>query len=153
MNFSFIKILILFFACCMNFNTWSQQKEFGWLLGTWQLKDKQVFEHWSLDHDNQTIHGISYRIKNTADTVVTEEITLKLEQGAFYYVPDVIGNQGPVAFRITQYDKTMFVAENMKHDFPKIIRYKLVRKDNHDINEASIEGNGKVISYTFVRLN
>jgi len=77
---------------------------------------------------------------------------LKAEGNIYYYIPDVAGDQGPVRFKITQHDNTMFVAENSQHDFPKIIRYKLVKENGQDVNEASIEGDGKVISYTFVRL-
>ncbi|MFD1002539.1 hypothetical protein ACFQ21_24655 [Ohtaekwangia kribbensis] len=130
----------------------AQQKEFGWLVGTWKLKDKNAFEHWVYREKENVLYGISYRIKNTADTVVTEEITLKFQDNSFYYIPDVAGVQGPVPFKITQYTAVTFTAENPAHDFPKIIRYKFIQQGGEDINEASIEGNGKVISYTFVRV-
>ena len=32
------------------------------------------------------------------------------------------------------------------------VRYKFIQQGGEDINEASIEGDGKVISYTFVRV-
>lgn len=130
----------------------AQQKEFGWLVGTWKLKDKNAFEHWVYREKENALYGISYRIKNTADTVVTEEITLKFQDNSFYYIPDVAGAQGPVPFKITKYTTATFTAENSEHDFPKIIRYKFIQQGGQDINEASIEGNGKVISYTFVRV-
>jgi hypothetical protein len=130
----------------------AQQKEFGWLVGTWKLKDKNAFEHWVYREKENALYGISYRIKNTADTVITEEITLKFQDDSFYYIPDVAGAQGSVPFKITMYTATTFTAENPAHDFPKIIRYKFIQQGGQDINEASIEGNGKVISYTFVRV-
>lgn len=130
----------------------AQQKEFGWLAGTWRLKDKNAFERWVYREKENVLYGISYRIKNTADTVVTEEITLKLQGNSFYYIPDVAGAQGPVPFKITKYTATTFTAENPEHDFPKIIRYNFIQQGGQDINEASIEGDGKVISYTFVRV-
>lgn len=130
----------------------AQQKEFAWLIGTWKLKDKNVFEHWVYSEKENALYGISYRVKNTADTVVTEEITLKFQNDSFYYIPDVAGAQGPVPFKITKYTATTFTAENPTHDFPKIIRYKFIQQGGQDINEASIEGNGKVIVYTFVRV-
>jgi hypothetical protein len=130
----------------------AQQREFGWLVGTWKLKDKNAFEHWVYNEKENALYGISYRIKNTADTVVTEEIRLKFQDGSFYYIPDVAGAQGPVPFKITKYTAATFTAENPAHDFPKIIRYKFVQQEGRDINEASIEGDGKIISYTFVRV-
>jgi hypothetical protein len=130
----------------------AQQKEFGWLVGTWKLKDKNAFEHWVYREKENALYGISYQIKNPTDTVVTEEITLKFQNNSFYYIPDVAGAQEPVPFEITKYTSSAFTAENPAHDFPKIIRYRFIQQGGQDINEASIEGNGKVISYTFVRV-
>ena len=146
---------IFFLAIAISLTTvqlFAQQKEFGWLVGTWKLKDKNAFEHWVYHEKENVLYGISYRIKNTADTVATEEITLKFQDNSFYYIPDVAGAQGPVPFKITKYTAATFTAENPAHDFPKIIRYKFIQQGGEDINEASIEGSGKVISYTFVRV-
>ena len=49
-------------------------------------------------------------------------------------------------------DERSFVAENPEHDFPKLIRYKLLKKRDGEFLEAVIEGNGKVIPYRFQRL-
>lgn len=149
-----MKTILLFLAgIALSANQlFAQQKEFGWLVGTWKLKDKNAFEDWVYNEKENALYGISYRIKSTADTVVTEEITLKFQDNSFYYIPDVAGAQGAVPFRITKYTTTTFTAENPKHDFPKIIRYKFIQQGGEDINEASIEGDGKVISYTFVRV-
>jgi hypothetical protein len=151
--FNGMKPTILIFAISLTATQlFAQQKEFGWLVGTWKLKDKNAFEHWIYREKENALYGISYKIKNTSDTVVTEEITLKFQNNSFYYIPDVAGVQGAVPFKITKYTSAAFTAENPAHDFPKIIRYRFIQQDGQDINEASIEGNGKVISYTFVRV-
>lgn len=129
----------------------AQQKEFGWLVGTWKLNDKKVYEHWKIGNDGKTLEGISYTIKSM-DTTIMEQILLSYEGGSFHYKPDVAGNQATVDFKISKLTSDSFVAENQFHDFPKIIRYQLVRKDDKDFIEASIEGNGKVIPYRFERL-
>jgi hypothetical protein len=129
----------------------AQQKEFSWLIGKWKLADKNIYEIWKLGEDAKSLEGVSFRIKN-ADTTVTEQIKIVFKNGAFHYVPDVAGDQGAVDFKISRHTSDSFVAENPQHDFPKIIRYKLIRKDNADFIEASIEGNGKVIPYSFERL-
>ena len=129
----------------------AQHKEFHWLVGTWKMKDRAIVEQWSIAKDGKTLDGISYRVKGS-DTTVTEEIKLLKKDDAFYYVPDVAGDQGSVDFKITHQDAASFVAENPDHDFPKLIRYTFVRSDAHDTIEATIEGNGKVIHYTFVRV-
>jgi hypothetical protein len=115
------------------------------------LKDKNVFEDWKVDVDGKTLYGSSYRIQNS-DTIAMEDIRFTYAANRFHYIPDLAGAQGPVDFTVTSHDLYGFVAENPQHDFPKLIRYKLVRKDNRDRIEASIEGDGKIISYLYERV-
>ncbi|PZR41534.1 MAG: hypothetical protein DI538_00940 [Azospira oryzae] len=127
----------------------AQVNEFGWLQGTWKMKNKETYEVWKTGNDQKILEGISYRIKG-ADTVVSETLKIKQQNGIFYYVPDVAGDQPEVYFKITRYDANGFTAENPEHDFPKIIRYQL--QSPHSIN-AAIEGDGKLISFVFDRIN
>lgn len=129
-------------------------KDFQWLIGTWKIldtnPDKNSYEVWK-DAGRNTLAGISYNVKN-ADTLVTEEIKLLRKGGSVYYTPDVAGPQEEVEFKITSYDANGFVAENPAHDFPKKIRYHRVTKQAEERLEATIEGGGKSIYYTFVRV-
>jgi len=129
----------------------AQQKEFGWLVGKWKLTEKNVFEEWKISSDKKTLEGLSYRIKE-GDTTLMEKLLIKFEQPYFFYISDVAENPAPVKFKITQYNADKFLAENPDHDFPKAIRYKLIHKDNQDFIEASIEGDGKVIPYNFIKV-
>jgi hypothetical protein len=129
----------------------AQQKEFNWLLGTWKLKDKNVYERWTLADDRKSLEGISYRIKES-DTVVMEKIRFTFDGTSYHYRPDVAGPQSEVDFTITSFTSSAFVAENPQHDFPKLIRYNFIRKDERDCIDAAIEGNGKVIPYNFERV-
>lgn len=131
--------------------TQAQKKEFGWLIGTWKLKDKTIHETWSLGEDGKSLNGISMKVNGTEATVL-EEIKLIFSGNSFYYIPDVAGDQDPVDFHITSFDETGFVAENPNHDFPKLIRYKLIKRDDREFLEAAIEGDGKVIPYTFEKI-
>jgi hypothetical protein len=126
-------------------------QHFDWLIGTWKLKDKPSYEIWQKVEDGSLI-GRSFTIKN-GDTVITERIQLKYINKAYHYIPDVAENNAPVEFKITSYNDRSFKAENPEHDFPKVIKYTIVRKGDEQIMlEASIEGNGKVIPYSFVKL-
>ena len=129
----------------------AQQKEFSWLIGTWKLKDKNVFETWKNNADGKTLEGYSFRIKE-GDTLGMEKIRFTYDGAAYHYMPDVAGPQGEVDFKITKYDVNSFVAENPQHDFPKIIRYNFIRRNNADYIEAAIEGNGKIIPYNYERV-
>ncbi|HZX73978.1 MAG TPA: DUF6265 family protein [Cyclobacteriaceae bacterium] len=135
----------LLFTPLMGF---SQVKEFGWLVGTWKTTGKETYEVWKISKDKKTLQGISFRVKG-ADSVVTERVKIKREKDSFYYVPDVAGNQTEVNFKITKQSIDGFTAENFQHDFPKIIRYQ--RQANGSL-KAEIEGNGKVIPYSFDRV-
>lgn len=148
-----MKKSILFFTVnmVMALTTQSQQKEFAWLKGTWKLKDKSIYESWNVSSDGKTLEGSSFRIKGT-DTVAMEQIRFTHDKEGFHYIPDVPGDQPPVDFKVTQHNAESFVAENPQHDFPKLIRYRYIRKDSKDFIEAAIEGDGKVIPYFFERV-
>jgi len=144
---------LIFFTCSLTQVT-AQQNEFSWLVGHWELqhKNKVVFEDWSVAADQQTLHGISYQV-NGPDTVVTEKIKIVWQGDSYYYVPDVAGDQDAVLFKIVNHDVKSFTAENLEHDFPTLIRYHFSRRENSDWLLATIEGHGKKISYTFVRVD
>src|SRR5258708_4603008 len=139
----YIPIISLLFVTA---NIFAQQKEFGWLIGTWQETGKQSFEVWRIEGD--FLSAESYSLKDDAKKV-TEEIKLIKKGNDFYYVPDVAGPQGPVEFKITSYGKGNFIAENQAHDFPKKISYEKI-DDSH--LKATIGDASKTISYTFVKI-
>ncbi|MBI3482493.1 MAG: hypothetical protein HY015_05890, partial [Bacteroidetes bacterium] len=65
-----------------------RQKEFSWLVGTWQEEGKQSFEVWKWD-DN-FLSAESYKMKE-GSKIITEEIKLIKKGNEFYYVTDVAG--------------------------------------------------------------
>ena len=146
-----MKISLAFLLTFVLFTSSAQKKEFGWLIGKWKLQNKDIFETWELDKDGKTLNSVSFQMKgNTAE--VMEEVKLVRSGEAFFYIPDVAGDQDPVEFQLTTFTEDSFVAENPKHDFPKLIRYKFVKKDGKEYIEAAIEGDGKVIPYYFERV-
>jgi hypothetical protein len=128
-----------------------QIQSFEWLIGTWKSPASAAYERWEKAPDGEHLLGKAFLLEGP-DTTVTETITLKHANGSFHYIPDVAGGQPPVDFRITTTNGHSFVAENPQHDFPKTIRYRLVRREGRDILEAQIEGNGKVTAYTFEKV-
>jgi hypothetical protein len=138
-----VRIFLLLLACPLVGFT---QADFSWLEGSWKLQGKNVYEIW--EKKEGVLKGKSFKVSAT-DTTLLEKITLRERNGVFYYVPDVKENNGEVEFKMTSITADGFVAENPAHDFPKLIRYTIVRKENTQTINASIEGNGKVIRYTF----
>ncbi|HEY0652666.1 MAG TPA: hypothetical protein VGD65_06040 [Chryseosolibacter sp.] len=128
-----------------------QKKEFGWIIGTWKLKEKDIVEIWNVSEDGKSLNGFSMKMTG-AESTLLEETKLIFSGNSFYYIADVAGDQDPVDFPISSYDEVSFVAENPSHDFPKVIRYRLIKKDGKEFIEASIEGDGKVIPYHFEKI-
>lgn len=143
--------LLILVGCLNGFSVAAQQSEFSWLVGTWKLKDKNVFETWTKDKDGKTLVGNSFRVSGN-DTVKLEQVRITFSNDRFHYIPDVAGDQPAVDFAFKSYDSNGFVAENLQHDFPKTIRYRFIKAGNTARIEAAIEGNGKVIPYHFERL-
>jgi hypothetical protein len=131
--------------------SYSQKKEFGWLIGTWRMKDKNIVESWTVDNDGKSLKGVSIKVVGSSSTVL-EETKLIFSGNSFFYIPDVAGEQDPVEFHISFFNENSFVAENPKHDFPKVIRYRHVIKDDKEFIEAAIEGDGKSIPYSFEKI-
>ena len=121
----------------------AQQKEFGWLVGTWQETGKSNFEVWALS-DNE-LRAESYELRPDGSKKVSERIRLIRKGSDFLYVPDVPHNKGPVEFKITSFDASGFVAENPEHDFPKKITYQI---DGMKM-QATISHGSKTYSYFF----
>lgn len=147
-----MKILLAIVFCIIFSNfVLAQHKEFKWLIGKWKLENKNEFEVWTLNDASGDLIGKAFRVDG-ADTTITEAVSITYWDKGFHYIPDVAGEQQAIDFRITSIDERSFVAENPEHDFPKLIRYKLVQMNDGEFIEAAIEGNGKVIPYRFQRL-
>lgn len=142
--------IIAFLLSCAG-NVLAQHNDFAWLVGTWKLKDKPIIETWTVDADGKTLNGISMKVEGSQSTVL-EETRIIFSGNSYYYIADVAGEQDPVDFGFTHHDSTSFVAENPKHDFPKVIRYTFVRREGKDYIEASVSGGDKSIPYVFERV-
>jgi hypothetical protein len=129
----------------------AQHKEFSWLKGSWKIANKNMFETWEVAADGKTLNGSSYKI-SASDTTMLERTKIAFKGNSLFYIADVAGNNAPVEFAITWFNDVSFVAENPRHDFPKLIRYKLVDSNGKQFIHAAIEGDGKVIPYIFEKV-
>jgi uncharacterized protein YciI len=106
----------------------SQLKFPEFLQGTWQVENKEQFEHW--DILNQThLKGYSYH-KTNSEFIVEEYIEIKKINTKIIYTAHVINqNNGKgVDFKLTQADSS-YVFENKQHYFPKKLIYKKINAD------------------------
>lgn len=101
-------------------------KKLDVLKGTWQLEGKQVFETWEQDHNNK-LKGSSYKIKD-GNKYVTETLLIEQQNTTIVYVATVHNqNEGKgISFILNSNEKDIFSFENLEHDFPKKIQYKII---------------------------
>lgn len=105
---------------------------FTWLSGSWEMKenDGTVTEEWKQVNDS-LMEGQSDFIKG--DSVIPFETIRLYRKGLdFLYEAKAAGQNGeqPVAFKITSFTDSSFIAENPSHDFPKKITYLLITNDS-----------------------
>jgi hypothetical protein len=147
-----VKTILCVVACVAGLERGlAQQNDLDWLVGTWKLEGKNVYEIWSRSKAGSTLTGHSFHLQAN-DTVSDERITIRSYNGVYHYIPDVSGDQPAVDFTITHVDNSSFIAENPQHDFPKVIRYKYIQDETGQRLHATIEGDGKTIPYRFKKL-
>ena len=122
---------------------------FKWLQGSWKETYTGDIEQWVFT--DSVARGSSYSANEQGRLNLTETIDLVNKDGACYYIPTVLNQNGakPVEFKIVSFTETSFVAENPSHDFPQRIVYKL---KNPNTLSAYIEGkhDGKRLRIPFL---
>lgn len=153
--------LVLLVIFCISINSCQKDystKEVDWLLGTWenQTEDGTFTETW-IKTKNETKEELTYDrleakstlIKNS-DTLFYEEVILFKMDKWIYSVMASAQNEGKATlFTATLIGKNELVFENIEHDFPKKITYKLVNKDSLF---AEISGDGNRQGFPFKRV-
>lgn len=106
-----------------------------------QTKRGTTYESWVKINDS-VLAGKSYRLINTMDTLLLEEVQLVRKGSTIFYIPVVQGQNDllPVSFKLISTEKDVFVFDNPEHDFPQKINYELPKNDNL---HAWIEGMDK----------
>ncbi len=93
-----------------------------WLVGKWQLQNKNGAEVWQAINNTQFI-GEGFIIRD-GKMESTEKMKLIEKDSKLFFVADVPHNQKEILFEIIKWNKNGFTAENLQHDFPKKIIYK-----------------------------
>ena len=129
----FLLSVLLFVACKDDAGKKIETVDsFSWMNGYWEMKEKDgiVTEQWKRVNDS-LMEGKSDFVKG--DSVIPFETIRMFRSGSdFYYEAKAAGqnNEQPVAFKLTSFSDTGFVAENPQHDFPRRISYTLVNEDS-----------------------
>ncbi len=102
--------------------------DFNKLIGNWKLNTEfEAYEVWNKVNDS-TYNSASLIILAANDTTVPEYVTLNKINNKWLYTVVVTeqNNGSPVAFQCTQSTQDSVIFENKKHDFPQLIKYKMI---------------------------
>jgi len=102
--------------------TFAQSGFPDFLQGTWQVENKESFEHWDRLNEN-SLKGFSYQLKD-GQMLISEYLDIARTNKQITYTATVLSqNKGMgISFKQTKTDST-FTFENPRHEFPKKIVY------------------------------
>jgi len=135
-------LLILTLNGCQNTNTKKieQLAMAEVMVGVWNQNETNSFEIWWKNENNEYV-GKVINVTD-GDTMLLENVAI-LKQGNEIYYQATVANQNeqkPVQFLLTASQPDLLIFENPDHDFPNIIRYELIDKDEM---RAIINGKGE----------
>ena len=134
----FILTLFIILQSCVPQN---QVARVEFLLGTWQVEGKQTYESWTKVAG--TLIGESYKIIQ-GNKKVTEEMEIKFADNKVVYTATVLNqNDGrSIPFVLNTAEKETFSFENLQHDFPSKIQYKVLSNTGLRVSVLGRDGTG-----------
>lgn len=128
---------------------------FHWLLGDWQMERKSgvMTESWGRVNDS-SFEGKSYMTSKEGVQKVLEEMQLICRQKTYYFISAVPGQNKelPVSFTVNDFSDKHFLAENPAHDFPRRIKYELIKQDSlHAWIDGGLSNTEQRVDFYFSR--
>lgn len=128
--------------------TASTVKDVAWLAGCWELTrgNRHVTEQWTRA-DGGTMLGLSRTISN-GRTVEYEFIVIRESGGQLEYVAKP-SRQPEAVFTSVRIAADEVIFENLQHDFPTRIHYRLRPEGLHATIEGTVKGSRRAIEFPF----
>lgn len=131
-----MKNLIFILLGIFTLNSCQEEKlsQFNFLVGTWQVEGKANFEKWEASAEG-SYEAHTYKLMEGIE-VVLERISLTEKNGKIYYtalVPDQ-NNGANIDFILNESEETCYSFENLNHDFPNKIQYKVLSQTQIEIS-------------------
>lgn len=118
-----------------------------WITGAWMAQDGEntIEERW-LGPYGDLMLGVSLTANN-GSAVAFEYLRIEAKDGAITYLAQP-GGRPPTAFKLVKHEPGLAVFENLEHDFPQRIIYRLIDKDHLTARVESAGGEGMDFAYT-----
>jgi uncharacterized protein YciI len=128
--------------------TFAQSTLPDFLVGTWKMEHKEVYERWDKLNEN-SLKGFSYTWKD-GQMYISEYLDISKVGNKIMYSATVLEqNSGkPVFFTLTKTDST-YVFENPKHDFPKKMVYQ--KRNDTEILVQVTDGKQKGFAFKMIK--
>lgn len=141
---SVLLLLMVQLACSQK----GELEELSFLIGTWKIEGKESYETWNKKDGKFT--GESYKFVNGKE-IVTEKLELTIEDDQIIYTPTVFDqNEGKgIPFVLNLSRDSLYSFENMQHDFPKKIQYRILNKNELYVSVLGEKDEG--FSYRLIR--
>ncbi len=112
------------------------------LLGTWQVDNKNKYEHWESVNDKH-YQGQAFKIDG-GRKIVQEYLSIEEVKGDLIYRAQVLNqNQGQaIDFVLQSADDHSHVFENLAHDFPQQIAYEKITDDQLRVKVSAEQQKG-----------
>ena len=145
--------IILFLASILALTQHDPIDKAFWLIGTWERQSKRGarYETWHRDAAGY-LQGMGFAASN-GDTTKLEGLRLFHEDGVLVYAADVAENAREVLFPTTMQNDSVFVFENLDHDYPKRIVYRRVGMDSLEVYTEAATVGEKRIWFRFSRIH
>jgi acetyl-CoA carboxylase beta subunit len=125
----------------------AQGESFDWMVGEWERSnekaDRQTYETWTKNSDTEYV-GYSLTVLHN-DTIWQEKTKLYKSSNGWVLEVMLKEDSKPTIFDLTAVKKNMFICENEKNEFPKVIQY---QKKGGTL-EAILTGNGMETKFEF----
>lgn len=124
-------------------------EDLGWLAGCWESRNagngRVVSEQW-MKPEGGTIIGMGRTVRD-GRTTDYEFVRIVQEKDGIFYIAKPMANREETRFRLVRSGVKQAVFENIAHDFPQRVIYKLEK----NMLAARIEGmrNGKLQGFDF----
>lgn len=123
-------------------------KNLNFLIRTWKAENKNSYEIWQ--KKSNKLHGSSYKIKNE-QKIISEKLEIKEIENDIIYKATVFNqNNGKgIPFKLKVLENSIFSFENIKHDFPKKIQYKILNEK--ELYVSVLGANNTGFSYKLIK--